>query len=192
MRAQEFIIEAREADLYHGTSIDQAEDILSNNIFPTEATVDIRATKFMKPEKSPVDTVSFSRSLPAASLFALYDNRSIFRGVIFVIDQGLLYRDIGRRIASYDDLYYDDSYRGITKTSEFEEAVFGPVKNANKYIKEIIVFVPSAKIDQVSEWTEQYPRVLGDSRTKIYPAPVDRKALSGRRELDKTVNKTQP
>jgi len=139
----EYLIESRSADLYHGTSLPKASRVIKDNILA--ANTPIHSTLVPQQHRGQDKTVSLSRDVQVAINFArasASDNNSL--PVVFILDQALLSRDLGKRMRPYDDI---DSMDKVSKrsqgTSEREEAVFGSIQNINKYIKRIIISVPS-------------------------------------------------
>lgn len=203
--AEQQITEAREADLYHGTTILAAERILKSNMFKADAAVEPHIQHLLKKHSDTAKTVSFSRNFATAQGFtaSVGDNR--VQGVIFVIDQDRLYRDLGRRVVPYNDL------AGIpgrdAKKTENEEAVFGDIEDADQYIKEIIVLVSPGWYDRLDELDigGRYPLVAANPRTRYLPRLLRRGADSsrpsyalgargqfyGRQELERRAEKTQ-
>jgi hypothetical protein len=201
---EQSLTEAREADLYHGTTILAAERILKRNMFKADAAVEPHVQHLLKKHSGTAKTVSFSRNFAIAQGFtaSVGDNR--VQGVIFVIDQDSLYRDLGRRIVPYNDLAV---FSATTKKTENEEAVFGNIEDADQYIKEIIVLVSPGWYDRLDELDigGRYPLVASDPRTRYLPRMVRRDAdggkpsyalgakgqFYGRRELERRAEKTR-
>ena len=115
--------------------------------------------------------------------------------MVFILDQGIMARDLGKRMSPYNDL------NSISNTSrsvatEYEEMVLGDIKNINKYIKQIIVFVNPNYKDIVD--TEMYPSLFSNPKTKLVvgtkikdtPDRYDR--FQSRKEFDKTSNPLTP
>jgi hypothetical protein len=93
---------------------------------------DVEKSKKRFPEKrfpSPYGSVSLTRDKNIAYNFLV--NHS---GVIFVLDQALLYRDLGKRIHPFQDIA-----AGLTRQRgpEAEESVHGGIPDVKKYIKRI-------------------------------------------------------
>lgn len=146
-------VEAATADLYHGTSLRGALNILRDNVI--KANMPIHSTKVPDTVKGHNRTVSLTRSIDVAMRFA-DDKRSNWAdaaSVVFVIDQDRLKQSLGRRVRPYDDtstdwfrkqigVDHDQSLR-TTYRNEIEEVVYGDIANANQYIKKIIVVQPS-------------------------------------------------
>jgi hypothetical protein len=78
------------------------------------------------PGKEAKGVLSLSRNVRASQGFG---------PVIFVLDQDLLRRDIGRRIHPYVD---DTHYLGTGNRDESEESVWGDITNFKKYILKVI------------------------------------------------------
>jgi hypothetical protein len=154
MRAHEILNESKSADIYHGTRLPQAEQIIASNTFI--ARTPIHSDVLPKEVKGNTKTVSFTRDPKQLYKFTTGDFHSEV-GVVLVIDQGLLSRDMGKRLQPYNDMetqwYKDQSARydrySTPKTTsarsrnatEVEELVFGNIPNANKYIKKILVYM---------------------------------------------------
>lgn len=161
--------ESKSADLYHGTFPDRAETMLTTDTMIASAPVEPSAVRYMR-GKARYDnkTVSLSRSMSAARSFASGSSRKTgIMGVIFVINQELLARDIGKRMTPYNDLYSSDPIHGNKRntSTEYEEAVMGDINHINKYIKRIIVLVDPARKDLVDP--QQFPRLLNDPRVEL-------------------------
>lgn len=119
------IIESKSADLYHGTSLDNLNSILSDNEF--------------RSGHGNENQISFSRSFNAAMQFALQFAMSDEPAALIVIDQVRLSQQVGKRQKPVDA--YNWVPEGTSDTGEQEEAVFAEyIKNADKLIKRIYVF----------------------------------------------------
>ena len=171
MRAIDFITESRSADLFHGTSLAKLHRILADDVLV--ANTPIHSTNIPQKFKGYTKTVSLSRSPTVATNFARSSAVNAGLGsdsipVVLVIDEALLYRDIGRRMQPYDDM---DSLSAVGDnprsrgTSEAEEVVFGSIANINKYIKKIIVNLPSTPA-AIAE-LKKYSKIASDPRTAI-------------------------
>lgn len=160
------LLEAKVAPLYHGTSPSNAESILTANRLTANAAISPNALKYMRGANMGDKSISFSRSLSAARSFASSaPRRTGISGVVFVIDQALLSRDIGRRLNPYNDLTASgDTSRGVGST-EYEETVVGDVRNFNKYVSKIIVFVHPQYKDMVDP--EMFPTLLNNPKTTL-------------------------
>jgi hypothetical protein len=184
MKINDIITEAREADLYHGTTIFAAERILETNRFQARSNVEQWTRKLLKNPNEENQTVSFSRDFITAQSFMDSSGDNRFPGVIFVIDQNLLYRDLGQRIVPYNDLVGMETQqiRRLTKRTEFEEAVFGDIENADRYIKEIIVFVSPGWYNRLDELEigDRYPIIASNPKTRYMPRLLRPGADEGR------------
>lgn len=149
MRIDEVISSSR-AELYHGTTLYGAEQILANNVLKARMPVH---NKNIAPEDKL--TVSFSRSIRVADRHA----GDTYYGeipVILVFDGALLKRDYGRKMQPYDDMntdwyfsqfekygvYPDISRKRSARSqykSEAEEIIFGDITNVSKYITKIMI-----------------------------------------------------
>lgn len=160
------ILEAKTAALYHGTSPSNAEDILKADCLIANAVIAPSALKYMRGANAGDKSISFSRSLSAARSFASSaPRRTGISGVVFVIDQALLSRDIGRRLNPYNDLTASgDTSRGVGST-EYEETVVGDVRNFSKYVSKIVVFVHPQYKDMVDP--EMFPTLLNNPKTSL-------------------------
>ena len=143
MKIYEIINESNRADIYHGTSIDNAMEILSSDMFYASASSTSEAQ------------VSFTRQIGQAIRFAMYIEPA---GVVFVVDGELLKRQVGKKMRSFDA-----NLSGMHDAEEKEEAVWKDIKNASSMIKQIIVFT-SEELDP-----QEYGAILHDPRTKIKP-----------------------
>lgn len=144
MRAREFIIESKSADLYHGTSIESAEEILDSNIMITG-----------DGSQGDEGQVSFSRYFSIAWQFA---NSHEPAGVIFVIDQLKLSQTLGKKLYPFD--YLGGIGRG---TPEAEEASRVNIPNFKRYIKQIIILLPTYGVEpgEMPEIdVDEYPNVF--------------------------------
>lgn len=196
MKIFEIIKESRSADLYHGTTPANAEEILKTNRMNAHAPFDRAASAFVRGKtefKSLIqgvpETVSFSRSMSAAKSFSSGSPRRFgITGVVFVLDQETMWRDLGKRITPYNDLYAtsgDSRSRG----TEYEEMVLGDILNVDRYIKEVFVFVHPNYRDAVNP--DQFPVLLSHPKSKLVinnavkdtPSIYDR--FPSRREFDK-------
>lgn len=158
------LVESKSAPLYHGTTIENAEEILTVNRLTARTDVDATALPHMRGSKSNTRSISFSRSLSAARGFVSGSpRRTGITGVVFVIDQQLLSRDIGKRLNPYNDiLSYSDDNISRSAYTEYEETVLGDIPNFNKYITQIIVYVHPQYADLVDP--QSFPKVLSDPR----------------------------
>lgn len=114
MRAFEFITESRSADLYHGTSLENAEQILdSDTLYPGDA------------GHGDEGNVSLTRDFGVVKNFAEWADPA---GVIFVLDQQRIMHNT--RLRPFD---YGGGY------DEMEEVSNKPIPNISRAIKQIIV-----------------------------------------------------
>lgn len=147
MLVNEILVEYREADLYHGTSLQKAEDIIMSNTLT--ATRPMELGKGMSPQEQM--TVSFSRSFSVAARFAHFKSQTYsnddLTGVVFVFDQAAIHRDYGRRLQAYNDL----QYMSRKSASEAEEALVGPLSNMSKYLKKFYILAPAEQIEALQE-----------------------------------------
>lgn len=157
MKAYEFIIESKSADIYHGTTLRRAEQIISSDTFI--ANTPMHSDTLPNSKNGATRTVSFSRSNRAMYKFAGGDHPTDI-GVVLVMDQSLMSRDLGKRMVPYDDMNtswyqlqqnrYSDTLQDTTSArsrgaNESEELVFGNITRANKYIKKIVIFITMAE-----------------------------------------------
>jgi len=140
------INESRREDLYHGTSIDNAMEILSTDMF------------YASQSSTSEAQVSFTRQIGQAIRFSQYIEPA---GVVFVIDGELLKRQVGKKMKSFDA-----NLSGMGGAEEKEEAVWKDINNASAMIKQIIVFT---NVDGSEEELdpEEYSDILNDPRTII-------------------------
>ena len=146
MRANEFITEWREANLYHATSIPNAiriwrDDALRGGTGPGGS--------------NGFRGVSTTRNYNYALGYMLGDNYDDQGGVIFWIDQDLVKRDLGRRrLKGYDwftDNNPDDTSDEFQRRSEFDDTdrfetviTKGGLKPFRKYVSKIEIWLPKA------------------------------------------------
>lgn len=137
----QYLIEFRSAPLYHGTSITNAYSIISDN------TIEGQYVGWLGIKEG----VSLTRNLNVAKSFA-YDSfgggRSVDNAVIFELNQAKLTQNY--KIIPYN--YWSSRTRTTEKSgkeelhsgakfNEYEELVSGNIKNIDRYIEKIIVFV---------------------------------------------------
>lgn len=140
------LFEAREADLYHGTSLGILNAILRNDIIKARSTV--RPDSIPSTVRGYQRTISFSRDPAMSANFA--KSRADGTGpldkipVLLVVDQNKLHRAVGKRLQPYNDLALNrDRTERSLGGSESEEVVFGDITNASSFIKKIIIHIPS-------------------------------------------------
>lgn len=191
MKIKELLIESRSADIYHGTDLESADDIIRSNVM-------IARTDRQDPQgDSAGPAVSFTRDFSIAQQFGRENGSRINPAVIFVIDQEKLHRTVGKRMQPYAyPVYYDDDeIRPSARSSgegEAEENVLGNIDNIKSFIKKIIVFMPRGftKRDLYSYYDKD--ALLSDPRTII--VRLYNKAVSGRQFQDiisKEISKTR-
>ena len=138
MRANEFITEWQEADLYHATSIPSMVSMWHNDVIGHGGNVST--------------TRNYNYAL--GYLKNLGGHYGI-GGVIFTLDQELLRRDIGRRRmpgtdwfkgeppeSSSDEFKRRDDY---LDTDRFETLIKGGLKPFRKYVKKIQIWLPEKR-----------------------------------------------
>jgi len=147
MRISEFLLEYRDADLYHGTSLSKAEDIIMSNMMHATRPIDLGKSMQVKGDHKGgwQYIVSFSRSFGVAARFAQFKSQKYstddLHGVVFVLDQDAIRRDCGKRLQSYNDMQYISR----AKVTEHEEALLGDLKNLSKYLKKFYILVPDSE-----------------------------------------------
>jgi hypothetical protein len=133
------LAESKSADLYHGTTLDNAVDILdSDTLFRGDSS------------HSDEGAVSFTRNFGEAWNFASWTDPL---GVIFVLDQARLSQALGRKLKPFD-------YGG--GSDEQEEASEIDIPNVSKYIKQIIVLWRNEDVD-----VEDYSIVFNNPKTIV-------------------------
>lgn len=174
---ESLVDEAATADLYHGTSLRGAVQLLKDNLIKANMTT--HSASVPSSVKGHNKTVSLTRDIFVAARFAndkAYVNADV-TGVVFVIDQDRLKRDLGKRVRPYDDTS-TDWYRqqaGITgnaslrttRRNELEETVYGDIPNANRYIKHIIVYQPFNDSEGYKMDVIKQSGILDDPRTVV-------------------------
>jgi len=189
MKISEILVESKSSDLYHGTNLYNAEKIVSSDTFT--ANRPINTDKIPKAVAGHNRTVSFTRD-PAITAKFMHGDFGTDVGVVFVIDQGLLSRDLGKRLQPYSDVDTEvyraqaerwgnepkaDTSSRSRGTTESEEVVFGNLTNANKYIKKIILITWDSKDANADRRAHQIrnspllndPRaVVSDGATSVY------------------------
>lgn len=184
MRLYEIICEGRDADLYHGTSLEKLNRLLQDNVL--YANTPIHSDLVPKQLKHYKKTVSLTRNSAVATNFAraasIKDDSNDSTPVILVLDQAKLYNSAGKRMKPYDDLESLDKTYSSGETSsrsrgpnEAEEVVFGSIDNIKSYIKKIIIQVPS---DQAKVELQKYKNILNDPRVIV--TDYVNKSLTGR------------
>lgn len=139
MRANEFIVESKSADLYHGTNLEAAESILQMN-------------KLLPGDGSHGDegAVSLTRNFGVAWNAAQW---AYPLGVILVLDQLGLSQLLGRKLKPFD-------WQG--GSDEQEESSKLEIPNVSKYIKQIIVLWRDEDID-----VDDYSEVFNNPKTIV-------------------------
>lgn len=137
----EFLAESRYQPLYHGTSSFNATEIIRTNI--------IKGTlQSMLDSDSPTG-VSLTRNFKVAKLFATHgDNlRDIHSGVVLEIDQQKLRGNYKVRPFNFfdDKTRRSESDDVFNSKNEFEELVYGNIKDADRYITKIILLAKPGK-----------------------------------------------
>ena len=166
MRISEFLLEYRDADLYHGTNLSNAEDVLKTDLLRATSPITLGRSMTVKGDHGLgwQRIVSFSRSLSVASAFA--QNKSLdigpkLTGAVLVFDQASIRRDYGRRLQAYNDL----THVSRKSTTEQEEALIGDLKNVSKYLKKIYVFFTDQ--EQLEKLRDTYEPVLTHPKTVV-------------------------
>ena len=176
MRINEILTEAKSADLYHGSAISNAERILaSNKLIANLPAGQLGIDSFKYRTRDPSSnrykqtatdlTCSFSRNISVAVEFACPKrSKGLGRhpGVIFVIDQGILQRDMGKRMKPFDYFAGFDELNQHSR-SEAEETVFGDITNFSKYIKEIIILNAPATPENI----KKYPHIFNFKNSQL-------------------------
>ena len=142
MKINEIITESKSADLYHGTSLDNALAILESNT--------------MEPGDSShgdEGAVSFTRSFGEAWNFAQWADPL---GVIFIFNQAALAQTLGRKLQPFD---YGGGH------DEQEELSSIAINNISNYIKQIVVLWRDGAEDEFD--ADDYATVLNDPRTVV-------------------------
>jgi hypothetical protein len=153
MKISEILVESASADLYHGTTLSKAEQIISSDkMIANTRTHNPKLFNGTNPK-----TISFSRNLETAKTFTQDENRTGEPGVILVFDHAKLKRDFGNKLQPYDDTstdWYADQLKAnawhgnytapsssarARNKSESEEVLPQNIDNVNKYIKKIYI-----------------------------------------------------
>lgn len=140
MKISEILSESKSADLYHGTSIEAAQEILESNSLQVGY------------GSANEGNVSFTRSFGAA--WEMYAGQNTI-GVIFVFDQLKLSQKLGRKLRPFD-------WGG--GTDEQEEASSVDIDNVSNYIKQIIV---QHDTEITEDDVDQFALVFNDPRTVL-------------------------
>ena len=184
------LFENARADLYHGTLLDKAENIISADIM--KAQMPVRSTDIPQQVKGHTATVSFSRSKNAAIRYS-WDTQGWPGAVptLLIINQDRLKQQVGNRLQPYDDVptaAYNASYtrwnngNNVPKThyrKDLEEVVFGDIKGINRCITQIII-MPGGRDTKCNLSISRSP-LLKDNRTVIQ---YDGKIYSPQEYLD--------
>ena len=163
------LLEARSADLYHGTDLARFNRIIQDNVL--QANTPIHRKDIPNQYKGMTKTVSLARSSTVATSFARAasaDDDSY--PVVLVLDQDKLYRNLGKRMRPYDDLpsMFGDKHSPRAKgSSEAEEAVFGTINNINAYIKQIVVHFPEKYSKDDLAYITKFKNIMKDPRTVV-------------------------
>lgn len=179
MRIHEILTESRSADLYHGTNLAAAQEIMQDNVMhATTQKQDLRNI-------DQGEGVSFTRDFSIARRFGQYQGSRTDPPVVFVIDQLKLYQSVGKRMQAYayppewggEDDEPQASYRSQSD-GEAEENVMGDIKNISSFIKQIIIFLPTGftKKDLYTYFDKDI--LLTDPRTIIIR--IGKNNISGR------------
>ena len=180
MRFQELLTESRSADLYHGTDLEAAQEIMRSNVMTA------KTQKLDLQNRKQGAGVSFTRDFDVARNFGKIQGSNSNPPVIFVIDQSKLYRAVGKRMQPYayppdwggeDDDDLEPSYRSQS-SSESEENVLGDINNISSFIKQIIIFLPAGFTKKDLYYYFEKDALLTDPRTII--VRVGEKNISGR------------
>ena len=172
------LLESYRADLYHGTTLNGAEQIILSNVM--KARMPVRSTDIPTQYKGKTSTVSFSRSKKVAINYSDYHNdHPSDVAVVLIIDQDKLKQLVGNRLQSYDDIRtsaYNASYsrwnRGNNVPSylyrkDVEEIVFGNIVNINKCIKQIIIIPTTGRDSERNIKRIRISFLLNDPRTIV-------------------------
>jgi hypothetical protein len=147
MRSYEFISknlhESKSADLYHGTSLSAAEEILSDNTLRTG-----------DGSNSDEANASLTRDFSIALRFATQYRPS----VIFVLDQLKLSQALGRKLRPVDH---------SNSEPESEEASSVDINNISRYIKQIILLRSYENTEYEEADEEQYPLIFNNPKTVV-------------------------
>ncbi len=196
MLLYELICESRSADLYHGTTLDNLNRLLQDNVLI--ARTPIHSTKIPQNFNQHTKTVSLTRNPSVATNFA---RASSVNGditgtpVVLVLDQNKLHQTLGKRIRPYDDLdsldktYGDQNKAGsrAAGNNESEEVVFGNINNINSFIKNIIIHSPVKPSKEELVAFNKYKKILSDPRVVV--ADYLNKNLTGRQFMQLTAPK---
>jgi hypothetical protein len=171
MRAQEFLNEWQEADLYHATSIPSMLGMWYNDKMGFGG--DVSTTR------------NYNYALGYLKSISTYGSSG---GVIFTLDQDLLRRDIGRRRMPSTDWFKgeppessSDEFRrrdDFLDTDRFETLIKGGLEPFRKYVKKIQIWLPKkgeAVHDELmqnnwfknSKMKETWDALLRDPRTEV-------------------------
>ena len=153
------LVESKSADLYHGTSLEGADSILSDNYLEVNSwgAHDHPENVYPSTVKGSSDAASLTRNFDVAKRYSSSNGS----GAVLVFDQGLLARDYGRRLRPVNIMptHYSSS---VSRTlGKEEELIYDGIKNVKKYLKQIYVFV-----DDPSE-LEDYDTLINNPLVKI-------------------------
>jgi hypothetical protein len=149
--------ESKSADLYHGTNLDNAVDILqSNTLYRGDST------------HSDEGAVSLTRSFGEAWNFAQWADPL---GVVFVLDQLRLSAALGKKLKPFD-------YGG--GSDEQEESSTVDIPNVSNYIKQIVVLWRD-DADELD--ADAYAAVLNNPKTVVVNQDDFTQTTTGRQFL---------
>jgi hypothetical protein len=147
MNFKQYLEEGRDAPLYHGTSVDLAQNILKHNTL--SAITHHRHIKNNKRDKS-IKVISLSRNISFVLKWMKRRFDSYDPFVIFELDQRRLSQKY--KIIPYnhfgDNQYFDgkaaarqqnDLYKIDFPINQYEENVIGDIKTFNRYLTKIMV-----------------------------------------------------
>ena len=138
------LLESKSADLYHGTSLEGAEGILSSDHLEVNqwGAHDHPSNVYPETVKGSDEAASLTRNFETAKQYS----ENYGSGAVFVFDQELLVRDFGRRLRPVNTQYGNRSW------GKEEELMYDGIPNVEQYIKEIYVFVEDpSELDEYEE-----------------------------------------
>ena len=168
------LLESKSADLYHGTSLDNADNILSSDYFEvnTWGPHDHPSNVYPSSVKGSEEAASLTRNFEIATQYS----KNYGNGAVFVFDQELLARDFGSRLRPVNTQYGNRSW------GKEEELMYDGIPDVTKYIKQIYVFV-----DDIAE-LEEYEELQNNPLVKIVQGEVPPTT----RMLNHRLNKQSP